>query len=45
MRAAKAALRRKFVAVNIYIKKEGSQIDKLNFYFKELEEIESKLNF
>lgn len=45
MRAAKAELGREFVAVNIYIKEGRSQVDNLNFYFKEQEEIESKLNF
>lgn len=33
----KAVVRRKFIAVNAYVKKERSQINALNVHFKELE--------
>lgn len=41
--APKAVLRRRFIAVNTYIIKEGSQINNLIFYFKKLKEEQTKL--
>lgn len=41
--APKAVLRRKFIAVNTYIIKEGSQINNLIFHFKKLKEEQMKL--
>lgn len=40
----KTVLKGNFIAVNVYIKKEGTQVNNLTLYLKELEKNKNKLN-
>ena len=42
MRRGKAVPRGNFIAVNTYIKEEGSQVNNLTFHLKKLEKVETR---